>query len=141
MANSLFDSGRNAFLLGSIAGSSQGWLGATAKWMLVGSWAGLSLSGNVFKSDVPNAQIIGVSSYIGSKAAAAGVADGGIAVIAGVSNAATAVSLMLFNDTGASNTSLLIACDDTASILPARFDTGLDITITPDPGANRIFKL
>jgi hypothetical protein len=141
VANSLFDSGRQAFLLGSIAGASQGWLGATVKWMLVGSWGGFSLTTNVFKSDVPNAQIIAVSSYVPAKTAAAGVADGGAAVFAGVTNAATAVYAMLFHDTGASNTSLLILADDTASILPARFDTGLDVTITPDTGANKIFKL
>jgi hypothetical protein len=138
----MFDSGRAAFALGSIAGASQGWLGATAKWMLVGSWGGFGLTTPVFKSDVPNAQIIAVSSYVGSKAVSgAGVCDGGIAVMAGVSNAATGVYLMLFHDSGASNTSLLILADDTASILPARFDTGLDVTIQPDTGANKIFKL
>ena len=140
-ANSLYDKGRDAFMKGSIAGGSQGWLGATVKVMLVSSYA-INLAADTFKSDIPNAQIAAVSTYLTQKITLGnGVADATQTVIPGVSWAATILYLVGFVDSGASNTSLLIWADDTASVLPALLNAGLDLTISWDPGTSRIFKL
>jgi hypothetical protein len=141
MANALFDHGRDGFLRGSIAGASLGWTGATVKVMLVSSYA-IDLANNTFKSDIPNAQIAAVSTYLTQKITLNnGVADATQVVIPGVSWAATILYLVGFVDSGASQTSLLIWADDTASVLPALLNAGLDLTISWDPGSNRVFKL
>jgi hypothetical protein len=141
VANALFDKGRDAFAKASIAGASQGWLGATAKVMLVSSY-NIDLVNNTFKSDIPAAQIAAVSTYLTGKTTLNnGVCDAAQTVIPGVSWGPTILYLVGFHDSGASNTSLLIWADDTASVLPALLNAGLDLTLSWDPGSNRIFKL
>jgi hypothetical protein len=141
MANSLFDRGRDAFAKGSIAGASQGWLGATAKVMFVSSYA-IDLANNTFKSDIPAAQIAAVSTYLTTKTTLGnGVCDADDTTIPGVSWGGTILYLVGFHDSGASNTSLLIFADDTASVLPALLNSGNDVTVVFDNGASRIFKL
>lgn len=141
MANSLYDKGRDAFAKGSIAGASQGWLGATFKVLLVSSY-NINLTTNTFRSDIPAAQIAAVSTYIPNKTTdGAGVCDADDTIIPGVSWGATILYIVGIHDSGASQTSLLIFADDTASVLPALLNAGLDLTIQWDAGANKIFKL
>lgn len=140
MANALFDKGREGFLAGS-----QAWLAASvpATWVpyFIGSCA-INLNTNTFLSDIPAAVFRARGTYLVTKGAVAGVASAANTVIAAVGSAgaATAVAIVLVNETGASQTSLLGAYIDTATGLPF-LPNGADVNITWDTGANCIFKL
>jgi hypothetical protein len=136
VANSLYDAGRQAFLSASIS-----WLTATVVPYLVGSYA-INLAADTFLSDIPAAAWRARGTYLTSRTAAAGVADAADTTVANVGSAgsATAVYLALVAETGASQSSLLIAAIDTASVLPF-LPNGGDINIVWDNAANRIFKL
>lgn len=143
MANALTDKGREGFLAGSHA-----WLAASVPgtWVpyLVGSWnpSIVGASSNVFLSDIPAAVWRARGTYLTTKGAIAGVASAGTTTVVAVGSAgsATAVYIVLVNETGASNTSLLGGVIDTATGLPF-LPNGGDIQITWDTGANGIFKL
>lgn len=143
MANALTDKGREGFLAGS-----QAWLAASVPgtWVpyICGSWNAsiVGASSNVFLSDIPAAVWRARGTYLANKGAIAGVASAGNTVVAGVGSAgsATAVYIVLVNETGASQTSLLGAVIDTASGMPF-LPNGGDIQINWDTGANCIFKL
>lgn len=140
MANGLFDSGRQGFLT-----ASMGWLAGSVPgtWVpyIIGSF-NVNLAGNVFLSDIPNTVWRARGTYLTSKGVAAGVASAANTVVAAVGSAgsATAVAIVLVNETAASNTSLLGAYIDTATGMPF-LPNGGDIQINWDTGANCIFKL
>lgn len=140
MANQLTDTGREGFLV-----ASYGWKSGSvpATWVpyIVGSM-GNTLNSIVFLSDVTSAVWRARGTYLANKTTASGIADADDTVVAAVGSAgsATAMYILLVNETGASNTSLVGAVIDTATGLPF-LPNGGDVQIVWDAGANRIFKL
>lgn len=140
MANILTNTGREGFLV-----ASQGWKAGSVPgtWVpyIIGSWAGPA-AGGVFLSDIPAAVWRARGTYLANKTTASGIADADDTIIAAVGSAgsATAVAIVLINETSASNTSLFGAYIDTATGLPF-LPNGGDVQIVWDNGANKIFQL
>lgn len=143
MANILTDTGREAFLV-----ASHGWKAGSVPgtWVpyIIGSWAGPA-AGAVFLSDIPfsaGAVWRARGTYLVNKTTASGIADADDTIVAAVGSAgsATAVAIILVNETNASNTSLVGAYIDVATGMPF-LPNGGDIQVVWDAGANRIFKL
>lgn len=140
MANQLTDTGREGFLV-----ASQGWVAGSVPgtWVpyIVGSM-GNTLNSIVFLSDITSAVWRARGTYLSSKTTASGIADAADTIVPAVGSAgsATAVYIILVNETNASNTSLVGAVIDTATGLPF-LPNGGDIQIVWDNGSNRIFKL
>jgi len=142
MANALYDTGRNAFLQGSI-----NWLNAPIRAQLV-SIANLPTAyvfnaslDTVFAS-VPTGARVGFSApSLGTKTATAGIADAADTVFTAVSGP-TVGAILLFVSTATANASdwQLIAYIDTATGEPVGPNGG-DITAQWDNTANKIFKL
>lgn len=133
MANRLYDNGR-----GAIAGSLD-LTSATLKCVLVGSGYAPNTTTDQFLSDVPGGQIVATSGAMTGKSVTGGVFDADDVTFAAVSGA-TVDFVVIYEDTGSSATSVLVAIIDTATGLPA-VPNGGDITVTWDNGANKIFKL
>lgn len=141
MANALYDSGRNAFLNGSV-----NWAADTIKAQLVSiinqpTAYVVDLANNVFFASVPTGARVGATSAsLVAKTAAAGVADSNDTVFSAVSGP-TVSAVVLYKDAGgAATANLLIAYIDTATGLPVGPNGG-DITAQWDNTANKIFKL
>lgn len=140
MANLLTDTGREGFLV-----ASYGWKAGSvpATWVpyIVGSM-GNAPGGIVFLSDITSAVWRARGTYLVNKTTASGIADADDTIVAAVGSAgsATAVYIILVNETGASQTSLVGAVLDVATGLPF-LPNGADVPIVWDSGANRIFKL
>ncbi len=134
MANALYDTGRNAFLLGDID-----WVADTIKVVLVDAADyTVSLSTHDFLNDVPAAARVATATLSG-KSASAGVADATDVTFTGVSGDISE-ALVIYKDTGTEATSQLIAYIDSATGL-AVTPNGGDINVTWDNGSNKIFKL
>jgi len=133
MANALYDLGREGFLDGSID-----WDTDNIKAVLVdtGTYT-VNLVTDKFHSDLSG--IVDTSSNLGSKTVTLGVADAADVTYTAVSGA-TVEAVVVYQDTGTSGTSRLIAYIDTGTGLPVTPNGG-DITVTWDNGANKIFKL
>jgi hypothetical protein len=136
----LTSTGREGFLV-----ASYGWRAGSVP----GTWVpyitgsmGNVLSDIVFLSDIPAAVWRARGTYLVNKTTASGIADADDTVVAGVGSAgsATAVYIILVNETGASNTSLVGAVIDTASGLPF-LPNGGDVQLVWDNGPNRVFRL
>jgi hypothetical protein len=140
VANQLTDTGREGFLVASY-GWKAGSLPATWTPYIVGSM-GNTLNSIVFLSDITSAVWRARGTYLANKTTASGIADSDDTIVPAVGSAgsATAVYIVLVNETNASNTSLVGAVIDTATGLPF-LPNGGDIQIVWDNGANRIFKL
>lgn len=140
MANQLTDTGREGFLV-----ASYGWKAGSvpATWVpyIVGSMGNV-LNSIVFLSDITSAVWRARGTYLANKTTASGIADADDTLVAAVGSAgsATAHYIVLVNETGASQTSLVAAVIDTATGLPF-LPNGGDIQIVFDQGASRIFKL
>lgn len=135
MANRLYDSGRQAFLEGSI-----NWLSDTIKCILIDA-ADYSVNTTTDNAldDIPGAARVATSGALGSKTSTAGVADAADVTFTAVTGDQSE-ALVIYKDTGVESTSLLIAYIDTATGLPVTPNGG-DITVQWDNGANKIFKL
>jgi hypothetical protein len=140
VANLLTDTGREAFLVASY-GWKAGSVPATWTPYILGSM-GNAPGGIVFLSDVTSAVWRARGTYLVNKTTASGIADADDTIVAAVGSAgsATAHYIILVNETGASQTSLVGAVIDTATGLPF-LPNGGDISVVWDSGANRIFKL
>lgn len=140
MANLLTDTGREAFLVASY-GWKAGSVPATWTPYIVGSFSNAP-GGIVFLSDININAWRARGTYLVNRTTASGIADADDTLVAAVGSAgsATAVYIILVNETGASNTSLVGAVVDTATGLPF-LPNGGDIQIVWDQGASRIFKL
>lgn len=139
MANALYDHGRDGFLVGSC-----NWMTGTWVPYLVSSY-NVSLANDTFLSDIPLTGNMwhARGTYLASRGHTAGIAScASSTVIPGVGSggAATAVAVVLVQETGASNTSLLGAYLDTMSGLPFQPNGG-DIQIDWDTTAAALFKL
>ena len=142
--SALFDSGRQAFLEGSIA-----YLTDTIKIMLIDQAIyNPDTAVDDFFGDITATACIGNSSghtradmpTLGGKSSTNGVADATDVTFTTVAAGAALASLVIFQDTGADGTSQLIAKIDSGTGLPVTPNGG-DITVAFDNGANKIFKL
>ena len=140
MANLLTDTGREAFLVASY-GWKAGSLPGTWVPYIVGSM-GNAPGGIVLLSDITAAVWRARGTYLVNKTTASGIADADDTIVAAVGSAgsATAVSVILVNETNASNTSLVGPFIDIATGIPF-LPNGGDVQLVWDAGANRIFKL
>jgi hypothetical protein len=133
MASGLYDKGRESFLKGEIS-----WNTDDIKIALIdtGDYT-VNLATHQFHSDLSG--IIATSSNLTSKTTNAGVADAADVVLSLVSGV-TAEALVIYQDSGVSSTSRLIAYIDSATGLPVT-PNGSDLTIAWDNGSSKIFKL
>lgn len=140
MANQLTNTGREGFLVASY-GWKAGSLPGTWVPYIVGSMGNV-LSDIVFLSDITSAVWRARGTYLANKTTASGIADADDSTLVGVgsSGSATAHYVVLINETGASQTSLVGAVIDTATGLPF-LPNGGDVQIVWDSGTNKIFKL
>lgn len=134
MSNSLYNSGRNAFLTGA------DWTSDSFAVALIDTTQyTVDLSGHTTMEDVPSGAIVAQSADLTNCTASAGVASADNPVLSGVSGA-NVEALIVYQDTGNDSTNTLIAYIDTANGLPFA-PTGGDITIAWDSNLGGIFKL
>lgn len=133
MANALYDKGREAFLSGDIT-----WDGDNIKCLLVDTGVyTVDLVNDQYHSDVSG--VVATSANFTTKTVTGGVADAdNVTLTAVTGNESEAV--VIYQDTGSSGTSRLIAYIDTATGLPVTPNGG-DIVVQWDNGSNKIFKL
>lgn len=135
MANSLYDKGREKFLLGEID-----WIDNDIKAALVDlADYTPNLATDEFLDDIAGGAIVATSGNLASKTATAGVADCANFTFSAVTGDQSE-AVVIYKDTGVAATSPLIAIIDTATGLPVTPNGG-DITVTVDDGANKLFKL
>jgi hypothetical protein len=135
MANALYDKGREGFLDGTID-----WDTDNIKVLLVDTDDyTVNLSADNDYDDVTAGGIVATSANLTGKTVTAGVADAADITFSSVTGD-QCEALVIYQDTGVTSTSRLIAYIDTASGLPVTPNGG-DITVTWDSGANKIFKL
>jgi len=135
MANALYDTGRNAFLIANID-----WVADDIRGVLVDTGLySVDLALHDFLDDIAVGARVGTITALAGKSAAAGVADATDLTFSNVTGA-TVEALVLYKHTGVETTSQLIAYIDTATGLPATPGGG-DIVILWDNGTNKIFKL
>ncbi len=136
--NALYDKAREKFL--GHATIDLDWINDNVKAVLVDTGAyAVDLANHEFLSDIAAGARISTSGNLGTKSAAAGVADAADVTFTAVSGA-TVEAIVLYKDTGVAGTSPLIAYIDTATGLPLTPNGG-DVTVQWDNGANKIFKL
>ena len=134
MATGLYDTGRNAFLLGDID-----WVADTIKIVLVDAADyTVDLAAHDFLDDVPAGARIATAT-LANKTAVAGVADADDVTFVNVSGDQSE-ALILYKDSGAEATSQLIAYIDSATGLPVLPNNG-SITVAWSAGSAKIFKL
>lgn len=131
----LYDAGREGFLGGAID-----WDTDDIRQILVDTGAyTANQATHVTLADIPAGARIAVSAALAGKTVLAGVANHS-AVTHGSVSGASVEAIVYYKHTGA-ETARLIAYVDTASAgLPVSPNSG-DITVTPDSGANKVFKL
>jgi hypothetical protein len=142
VASSLYDAGREGFLLGEID-----WDGAVIKMALVRGYT--FNASHKFVSDVTNAggTLVATSSALTSKTGAAGVADAADVTFSAVATGPAIPAAIYFQSSAvtggadvAATAQRLICYVDTATGLPVT-PNGQSITWAHDNGASRIFKL
>jgi hypothetical protein len=133
--NSLYDSAREAFLLGQID-----WSTNTIRAVLVDTTKyTVSINGHAWLSDVSADARVATSAPFTSKTTTSGVANAAAAIFTSASGARCS-ALVIYRDTGTASTSRLIAYITSAAGLPVTPGGGA-ITVQFDTGANKIFKL
>lgn len=133
MANSLYDLGRESFLKGEIS-----WSGDNIKACLVDSASYTpNTATDQFLSDLSG--VVATSGNLASKTTTDGVADAADVTFSSVTGNQSEY-IVVYQDTGVSTTSRLIALVDTATGLPVTPNGG-DIVVQWDSAANKIFKL
>lgn len=143
MANTLFMSGRQGFLDGSID-----WDTNTIKVLLVSKGANgngyPAVTDITFLTQIPDsAKVRFVETALGAKTVASGIADADDCTASAVSapNANSAIgSIIIYADSGSPSTSRLIAYIDTATGLPCSANGG-DIQLSWANTTSRIFML
>ena len=135
MANTLYDSAREAFLLGRI-----NWLEDTIKVMLIYS-AGYNVeaASHTCLGDVALNARATAGITLTEKTATSGAADGRDITFTAVTGESIK-AIVIYVERESESTSLLLAYIDTATGLPITPNGG-DIIVTWDNGANKIFKL
>ena len=135
MANALYDTGRSAFAAGQI-----NWTGDNIKAVLVDTndYA-VDLATHDFLADIPSGARIATSGNLTGKTITAGACYAAPWTFPAVTGD-QAEALVIYKDTGVEATSQLIAYIDTVSGLPVT-PNGTDVTVTPDTGSNKIFRV
>ena len=134
MADSLYPSGRDAFLQGNID-----WVADTIKVALYDTDVTAYSSAHDNYDDISSA-VVGTPYEVTSNAAQGdGIADATDAVFTSVTGA-ECEAVVIYKDTGTPGTSTLIAYIDSATNLPVT-PTGGDITVAWANSSNYIFKL
>lgn len=141
MANQLPNAAREGFLAASM-GWKPGSLPATWVPYITGSVNPALWATAVFLSDIVSSVWRARGTYLTGRTTASGIGDAADTTVGGVGSAgsATAHWIVLVNETGASQTSLLGPVIDVASNLPFQPNGGnVDIVWPGDP--DRIFRL
>lgn len=140
MANSLYDSGRNAFARGDILWKASG--GSTIKAILVDTahyTVNLSTHDNL--DDIGSTARVGTAETLTLTDPSAGACDASNDLaFTSLSAAPTVEAIVLYKDTGVESTSTLIAYIDTAAGLPTSASQ-TTINVAWDNGTNKIFRL
>lgn len=131
MANALYDKGREAFLSGDITFD-----GDNIKCVLTRDVPDTAT--DQFLSDL--ASTVSTSPNLTGKTVTDGIADAADVTFTAVAAGAAINYIVVYQDTGVSTTSRLIAAIDTATGLPVTPNGG-DIEIQWDNGPDKIFKL
>lgn len=135
MANTLYDSARQMFLEAQIH-----WLNDTIKVLLVDTGAYTPQTAvHQYLADVGVSSRIAGPVTLVSKSTTGGAADAADITFPSVSGNSIE-AIIIYKDTGAENTSPLIAFIDTATGLPITPNGG-DIIVVWDNGTNKIFKV
>lgn len=137
MATGLYDLGRESFLKGEIS-----WSGDEIRVALVNNTYTQNLATDQFFSDI-SAVVVGTPQTITTgKTTTAGVADGQDVTFPTVATGSTCEAVVIYQWTGVTTTSRLIAYIDNTSAtgLPVVTNDG-DISVTWANTADRIFKL
>lgn len=136
MANALFDRGRQAFLDGEIAWSSD-----LIKLIIVDHTDDTPVvATDEDLADIDAGARVATSAAFGTKTVVDGTADAADIVLASITGDA-ADSIVIYFDSTVEATSLLIAFIDTATGLPTPVLSSTTVTITWDSGADKIFTL
>src|SRR3990172_8071125 len=143
MSNSLFLSGRQGFLDGTID-----WDTDTIRVVFISRGAGgtngyNALTDITFLTQIPDSGRLRMSeTAFGAKTTASGIADADDHTASAVSAVANSVigAIVIYADSGSPSTSRLIAWIDTATGLPASPNNG-DVTLQFSNGASKIFML
>ena len=134
MANSLYETGRNAFLKGEID-----YLSDTIKMALMSNLYAPDLSNDVYFNQI-SSFVLGTPQTLSNKTASAGVADCDDIVFPAIVAGSTISYILIYKDTGYDAASQLIAVFDSVFGLPFATN-GSTITITIDSGSNKLFIL
>lgn len=140
MANTLFMSGRQAFLGGDVA-----WDSDTIRITLINRDNYAGPTDITFYTQIPDSARVKTydgalaATGIGGKTIASGIADGNDCTLSAVSGAAFG-AIIIWADSGSPSTSRLIAWIDTGTGLPASPNNG-DITVAWNNGASKVFML
>lgn len=135
MANSLYDKGRERFLIAAV-----NWASDNIKAVLVdASDYTVDLANHEFLSDITGSGRVATSGNMGTKTTTAGVAGCANFTFTSVTGDPSEI-IVFYKDTGTASTSPLIAYLDTATGLPVTPNGG-DINIQIDTGSNKLFKL
>ncbi|THG87104.1 hypothetical protein E5198_00900 [Pseudomonas sp. A-1] len=135
MANTLYDKARQRFLEAQI-----NWMSDTIKCILVDTGAYTPQTAiHEYLADIPVSARIAGPVTLTAKSTSGGAADAADCTFTSVSGPSIE-AIIIYVDTGAENTSPLIAYIDTATGLPITPNGG-DIIVTWDNGANKIFKV
>jgi hypothetical protein len=134
MANALYDTGRNAFLLGQI-----NWSSNSFKVVLLSSAYSVNLATHQYLSDITAGARVATSAALTTSTPGAGVANASNITLTAVSGSQI-TQFVIYRDTGTEGTSQLIAYFDTATNLPIQPNGG-DITVQWSTDASKIFKL
>lgn len=131
MANALYDKGREAFLSGDIS-----WDADNIKCVLTRDVP--DTVNDQFLSDL--ASTVSTSPNLLTKTVTNGIADAADTTFTAVPAGAAISYIVIYQDTGVSTTSRLIAAIDTATGLPVTPNGG-DVEVQWDTGVDKIFKL
>jgi hypothetical protein len=134
MANALYDTGRNAFLLGQI-----NWSSNSFKVVLLSSAYSVNLATHQYLSDITAGARVGTSSALTTSTPGAGVANASNITLTAVTGSQI-TQFVIYRDTGTEGTSQLIAYFDTATNLPIQPNGG-DITVQWSTDSSKIYKL
>jgi hypothetical protein len=144
MATALYDTGRNAFLVGAVNFTSGNMSASLVHTSATGTPYTPVLTADQFYSIIPAGAVIAGPVALPTPTASAGIANCGnvvfSAVASGTGTTRQVDGIVIFNNTGTTTTSQLVAFIDNASGLPVN-PNGSNITLNIDTGVNKLFKL
>lgn len=134
MANTLYDLARQSYLNGQFNMATD-----NIKMVLCSASYTPNTATDQFLAIIPGGAIVATSGNFTTKTTTAGVFDADDITYTSVTGSAV-TQMVIYQDTGSSATSRLIALIDTATGLPVTPNGG-NIVVSWDNGSNKIFKL